>query len=96
MQIAEAFIEQLPSRAPRSAWPADVFHPAPGRRSESRAVPLPGGVPGQVTIEIEAQGPDQDGQLASLSRVVTTDLAGDVRVTREQWRLDHGLPEVER
>jgi hypothetical protein len=93
MLQVQAFIKQLPSRAPRSAWPADVFHPAPGKRSEARTIPLTGGAVGQVTIEIEAQGPAQDGQIAMLSRVVTTDLAGDKRVTSEQWQLVRGLHE---
>lgn len=96
MLQVQAFIRQLPSRAPRSTWPADIFHPAPGKRSESRAVPLPGGVVGQVTIEIETQGPAPDGQLAALSRVVTTELAGDMRVTREQWQLARGLRDTSR
>lgn len=93
MLQVQAFIKQLPSRAPRSSWPADIFHPSPGKRSESRTIALPGGAEGHVTIEIEARGPARDGQLASLSRVVTTDLAGDMRVTREQWQLARGVHE---
>ena len=91
MLQVQAFIKQLPSRAPRSLWPADIFHPAPGKRSESRTITLPGGAEGHITIEIEARGPAPDGQLASLSRVVTTDLAGDMRVTREHWQLAKGF-----
>ena len=87
MLQAQAFVKQLRNRAPRTQWPTDVFHPATGKRSETRVVPLPGGEQGNVTIEIEGRGRGQGGQLALLDRVVTTDLAGDTRVTREQWQL---------
>lgn len=87
MLQAQSFVSQLPSRAPRSQWPADIFHPVPGSRSESRMIALPGGSQGSVTIDIETQGPSPDGQLALLDRIVTTDLGGDRRVTREQWQL---------
>ena len=83
-----AFVSQLGSHAARSQWPADIFRPLPGRRSESRAIPLPGGEQGSVTIEIVGEGPDLDGQIAALDRVVTTDLAGDRRLTREHWQLN--------
>lgn len=96
MLQAQAFVRQLPGRAPRSQWPADIFHPVPGKRSESRQIALPGGNQGNVTIEIETQGPAQGGQLASLERVVTTDLAGDTRMTREQWQLVRGFSEAGR
>jgi len=87
MLQAQSFVTQLRSRSARSQWPADIFHPAPGKRSESRAVPMPGGSQGQVTIEIEARGAGAGGLIAALERIVTTDLAGDHRVTREQWQL---------
>lgn len=87
MLQAQAFVKQLAARNPRSQWPVDVFNPAPGKRDESRMIALPGGREGHVTIEIAAQGADKTGQLALLERVVTTDLGGDTRMTREQWQL---------
>jgi hypothetical protein len=87
---AQAFVDQLRGRAARSQWPADIFRPQPGMRSESRVIHLPDGDEGSVTIEIIGHGPGQDGQLAELDRVVTTDLAGDKRVTREHWQLRRG------
>jgi hypothetical protein len=87
---AQAFVDQLRGRAARSQWPSDIFRPQPGKRSESRVIQLPGGDEGSVTIEIVGRGPGQDGQLAELDRVVTTDLAGDKRVTREHWQLRRG------
>ena len=87
MLQAQAFVKHLSSRSPRSQWPADVFNPAPGKRDEARVIALPGGSEGRVTIEIASQGANHSGQLALLERVVTTDLGGDTRVTREQWQL---------
>jgi hypothetical protein len=87
MLQAQAFVRQLSSRSPRSQWPADVFNPAPGKRDEARIIALPGGNEGRVTIEIASQGMNKTGQVALLERVVTTDLGGDTRVTREQWLL---------
>jgi hypothetical protein len=92
MLQAQAFVRQLAKRAPRSQWPADVFHPVPGKRSETRSIALPGGEEGHVLIEILTQGANPDGQIAQLDRVVTTDLAGDTRVTREQWALHQMQP----
>ena len=87
MLQAQAFVKHLSSRSPRSQWPADVFNPAPGKRDEARVIALPGGEEGHVTIEIASQSANRAGQVALLERVVTTDLAGDIRVTREQWQL---------
>ena len=87
MLQAQSFVTQLRARSARSQWPADIFHPLPGRRSEERAIAVPGGGEGKVTIEIAASGAGAGGQLAALERIVTTDLAGDRRITREQWQL---------
>lgn len=92
----QAFVAQVSARAPRSQWPADIFHPTVGRHSEQRMIPLPGGIEGKVTIEIAASGSGSGGQLASVERVVTTDLSGDRRVTREQWQLFRNAAPVAR
>jgi hypothetical protein len=87
MLQAQAFVKTLSGRSPRSQWPADVFNPVSGKRDEARVIALPGGEVGHVTIEIASQGANRAGQIALLERVVTTDLAGDTRVTREQWQI---------
>lgn len=87
MLQAQAFVKTLSGRSPRSQWPADVFNPLPGKREEARVIALPGGEEGHVSIEIASQGANRTGQVVLLERVVTTDLAGDTRVTREQWQL---------
>ena len=96
MLQAQAFVKHLASRSPRSQWPADVFNPAPGKRDKARTIALPGGSEGHVTIEIASQRASRTGQLALLERVVTTDLAGDTRVTREQWELSRTPDEAGR
>lgn len=87
MLQAQSFVRQIAARAPRTQWPADVFHPTPGRRAEDRVIAMPGGVEGHVTIEIAGEGATRNGQIALLERTVTTDLSGDTRVTTEQWQL---------
>ena len=87
IRAAQSFIAQLQASSPRSQWPADVFHPQPGRRREQRAVTLPGGGEGNITIEIAGNGPGTSGQIAALERIVTTQLGGDRRMTREHWQL---------
>jgi hypothetical protein len=86
-RTAEAFIAQLRGRPAHVQWPADVFHPAIGRRHEERSIAVPGGAEGLVTIEIEGRSGGTDGLIAGIERVVTTHLGADRRVTREVWRL---------
>lgn len=81
-----AFVQQLQARGTGSAWPAEVFHPTPGRHVERRAIPLADGSSGSVSVEIEA-APPSPGTLSSLSRAVITELAGERRVAREEWTL---------
>ncbi len=96
MLQAQAFIRQMRDRPAASQWPADLFRPGASHRSETREVPLPGGQTGHVTIEIAANSAGHGGLLASLERTVTTDLAGDKRVTREQWTLGKAAINSER
>jgi hypothetical protein len=86
-QQAQAFVRQVELQAAGAQWPADLFHPAPGTRRESRAVALPGGGEGHVTIEINVGTIGAGGLLSRLERVVTTELGGTTRVTREEWTL---------
>lgn len=87
MLQAQAFVARIREGGARSAWPKDVFHPAPGMRSEARSLSLPGGGEGQVLIELVGQGAGPGGQVAVLSRVVTTNLGGDKRTTQERWQI---------
>ena len=87
MMQAQAFAERFRQRPGISQWPADLFRPASGKHREERTIPLPGGARGHVTVEIEARGQGRGGLLVSLSRTVTTDLDGDLRMTFESWTL---------
>jgi hypothetical protein len=86
-QQAQAFVRQVELQAAGSQWPADLFHPSPGSRRESRSVSLPGGGEGHVTIEIDARSAGAPGMVSRIERVVTTELGGTTRVTREEWTL---------
>ena len=96
MLQAQAFVARLRSGSARSQWPDDVFRPALGRRSESRTIALPEGREGQVLIEVEGQGAGPQGQVAAVDRIVTTDLGGDRRVTRERWQISRYTASGER
>jgi hypothetical protein len=91
MLQAQAFVARLRAGTARSQWPNDVFHPAPGKRSEARKLALPGGGEGQVLIEIAGEGAGPEGQIAAVDRTVTTDLTGDRRVTLERWRISRAI-----
>ncbi len=87
LEQARAFVRQVQARAAGSQWPADLFHPVPGRRTETKTIPLPGGERGSVAVEVTAQDQQSGGLLGSLERIVVTELEGDRRVTREEWTL---------
>lgn len=93
---AQAFVARLRGGAAHSAWPDDVFHPAIGKRSETRTIALPGGGEGQVIVEVEGQAAGPGGQIAAVDRIVTTDLGGDRRVTREHWQINRHAANSER
>lgn len=84
---AQAFVRQLQARASGSRWPDDLFHPAPGAEREERAIPLPDGKSGSVTIETARERPQTGDTIATHRRTVATELAGDRRVSREEWTL---------
>ena len=67
-------------------WPADLFRPAAGRRSEQRALDLPDGRSGEVVVTVEAtDGPD--GLLSRMERRTLTRLDGTERVSLERYTL---------
>lgn len=90
---ARGFVSQLQTRPYRTAWPHDLFRPAPGDRREQRAIPLADGLQGLVTTEIAARADGTSGLLSAFSRKVTTNLGGDTRVVVEEWTLSPA-PEI--
>ncbi len=96
MLQAQAFVAQLRSNAAHSNWPSDVFRPALGRRSEVHRLELADAADGEVTIVMEGQGPGPAGRVAAIDRIVTTDLGGDRRVTRERWQISRAPAAIDR
>ena len=84
---AQGFVARFEARPYRTAWPLDLFRPAPGMRSDRRTIPLDGGLQGEVTTDIAATSDPATGLLESFTRTVTTDLAGDKRLVIEEWTL---------
>jgi hypothetical protein len=82
---AEGFIAQLRSRAAGTVWPADLFRPKPGRRTEEQGFPLPDGGEGRIIIEVLSRADSAPGVLTVLERTVVTEIGNSRRVTREEW-----------
>lgn len=68
-----------------SQVPRDLFFPAPGKRSESRKLALPGGGTGTYEVTISATARTSDGLLAQSERRIVTRIADSTRVSRETW-----------
>lgn len=84
---AAAFVEQLRRNGMHTQWPADLFRPIPGRRSQTVPVPLPGGATGSVRIDLDAQV-RSGGLLSLFRRRVVTELGDSQRRTDETWALE--------
>lgn len=84
---AAAFVQRLAVQPASSNWPADLFRPAPGRRLDDRAIVTADGLSGHVQVEITASTHQDSGLLDRLERIVTTELGGTRRTTREEWLL---------
>jgi hypothetical protein len=67
--------------------PPDLFAPPPDPRVESRAVALPGGDSGEVTVTFAAARDPATGLMREALREVVTALEGDRRRTLETWQL---------
>lgn len=86
-QQAQSFIDQFAKRPGHTPWPEDLFRPEPGNHQQSRAIPLPNGERGQVSVTIRADASGPTGLLSSLARTVVSDLGGNSRITEEIWTL---------
>ena len=67
--------------------PRDLFAPPPVSRTESRAISLPGGDTGEVSVTFSAARDPATGLMREARREVVTELDGDRRTTLESWRL---------
>ena len=84
----EALLAQLASDPRTSPWPTDLFTASNGERHQHRTVALPDGSQGEVDVLLKVAVMLPCGMPASFERVVTTQLAGTRRVSRELWTLE--------
>ena len=87
-----ALLNQVSSIPATSAWPAFLFNPGHEERVERRRVALPGGDEGEVEVRIRASELMPCGLPGRVERVVTTQLAGTSRVSREVWTIAAATP----
>ena len=71
-----------------SPWPTDLFVASNGERRQHRTVALPDGSEGEVDVLLKVGKLLACGMPASFERVITTQLAGTRRVSREVWSLE--------
>lgn len=89
-QQAGSLLGQLKRQPVLTAWPEDLFHPAPGHRTASREFVLPDGTRGEVSIEVEAGSEAQaplTAPVSSMRRTITTRMGTSERSLREEWTL---------
>lgn len=85
----EQLLGQLASDPRTSPWPTDLFAASNGERRQHRTVALADGSQGEVDVLLKVAKLLPCGMPASFERVITTQLAGTTRVSREVWTLEH-------
>ena len=70
-----------------SAIPPDLFFPTPGEREDVRAIALPDGATGTVTVTLRSSAQKDSGLLDRFERTVHTHLESDTRHSSEVWSL---------
>lgn len=78
---------QLAAIALVAAPPADLFHPLSAPLTERRAVTLPDGGAGEVSLRFTAKIDPATGLMREAERMVLTRLAQSERRTAERWTL---------
>ena len=84
----EQLLSQLAIDPRTSPWPIDLFVASNGERRQHRSVALPGGDQGDIEVLLKVDKLLPCGMPASFERVITTQLAGTKRVSRELWKLE--------
>ena len=82
---AREVVRSLLVRRVNTPWPADLFSPSPGHRSDVQQVALPDGSQGSVTVEGLVRLGGTAGLVSTTERLVTTRLGERSRTTREEW-----------
>jgi hypothetical protein len=93
---ARSFIEQVGANPVHTAWPDDLFMPAPGKRDDRHVVPLPGGKTGEVAVAIDASVDAVTGLVTTLKRHVTTPRGSPKRPGRSPARTEQAAQQVRR
>ena len=74
---------------PRSSpWPTDLFATHNGERRQHRSVALGDGLTGEVEVLLRVEKWLPCGMPARFERIITTQLAGTRKVSREVWSLE--------
>lgn len=70
-----------------SQVPRDLFFPQAGKRSESRALDLPGGAEGSYEVSVSVSAEPASGLLRQSERRIVTRIGDSARVSRETWAI---------
>ena len=81
-------VGQLATDPRTSPWPTDLFAAKNGVRRQHRTVALSDGSQGEVDVLLKVARLLPCGIPASFERVITTQVAGTRRVSRELWTLE--------
>lgn len=81
-------LAQLAADPRTSLWPTDLFVASDGERRLHRSVALPDGSEGEIEILLRVGKLLPGGVPTVFERVITTQLAGTRRVSREVWSLE--------
>ncbi len=84
----ERLLAQLASDPRTSSWPTDLFAASDGERRQHRTVALSDGSQGDIDVLLKVTRLMPGGIPTSFERVITTQLAGTKRVSRELWTLE--------
>ena len=84
----ERLLAQLASDPRTSPWPTDLFAASDGERHQHRTVALSDGSQGDIDVLLKVTRLLPGGIPTSFERVITTQLAGTKRVSREVWTLE--------
>ncbi len=84
---AAQLLGQLASNQRISPWPADLFVAANGERRQHRSIALADGSQGEVEVILKVDQLLPCGMPASFERIITTQLAGTQRISRERWTM---------
>ena len=84
----EQLLSELAIDPRTSPWPTDLFVASNGERRQHRSVVLPGGEQGEIEVLLKVDKLLPCGMPATFERVITTQLAGTRRVSRELWKLE--------